>query len=101
MENISLNHQICNHRSCLESFAMKFTNDDKKMRGLIYGLYYPSLKRIGHCGITERLQGDLIFGIEANTSLAGSREGDGVYRKIRHKRTIYCYADWTRNGAVK
>jgi len=27
MENATLNNEICSHRSCLESFAMKFTND--------------------------------------------------------------------------
>ncbi|WP_316811349.1 peptidoglycan-binding protein [Pedobacter heparinus] len=62
--------------------------------GIVYGLYFASLKRIAHCGITERIQGDFIVGLEGNTNLAGSREGDGVFRKIRHKRTIYCYADW-------
>ncbi|WP_316812347.1 RNA polymerase sigma factor [Pedobacter heparinus] len=35
MENISLNHQICNHRSCLESFAMKFTNDLEDANDLV------------------------------------------------------------------
>lgn len=35
MENISLNHQICNHRSCLEAFAMKFTNDIEDANDLV------------------------------------------------------------------
>jgi len=35
MENISLNHQICNHRSCLESFAMKFTKDLEDANDLV------------------------------------------------------------------
>jgi len=35
MENISLNHQICNHRSCLESFAMKFTRDVEDANDLV------------------------------------------------------------------
>lgn len=35
MENISLNHQICNHRSCLEAFAMKFTNDVEDANDLV------------------------------------------------------------------
>ncbi|WP_316813235.1 peptidoglycan-binding protein [Pedobacter heparinus] len=70
--------------------------DDKKMRGLVYGLYYPSLKRIGHCGLVESIRNDLIYGLEGNTNLAGSRAGDGVYRKVRHKRTISKYADWVK-----
>ncbi|MNL08697.1 hypothetical protein D3C87_1294310 [compost metagenome] len=70
--------------------------DDKKMPGMVIGIYIPDLKRIGHCGIIERLQGDWCFSIEGNTSLAGSREGDGVYRRVRHKRSIHCYADWIK-----
>ncbi|SMD08212.1 hypothetical protein SAMN04488524_4732 [Pedobacter africanus] len=64
--------------------------------GIVYGLYYPSLDRIGHCGLIENLQGDFLQGIEANTNVAGSRNGDGVWRKIRHKRTIHRYANWLK-----
>ncbi|MNY09252.1 hypothetical protein D3C86_1421600 [compost metagenome] len=74
--------------------ASRLTKEPKP--GIVYGLYYPSLKRIGHCGLLESLQGDFLQGIEANTNVAGSREGDGVWRKIRHKRTIHCYADWVK-----
>lgn len=35
MKNISLNHQICDHRSCLEAFAMKFTNDVEDANDLV------------------------------------------------------------------
>lgn len=35
MENITLNKEICNHRSCLESFAMKFTNDVEDANDLV------------------------------------------------------------------
>lgn len=35
MENMTLNHQICNQRSCLESFAMKFTNDIEDANDLV------------------------------------------------------------------
>lgn len=62
--------------------------------GDVLGIYFPSLKRIGHCGIVEKKSGDWVFSIEGNTNVAGSREGDGVYRKIRHVRTIRYYANW-------
>jgi len=62
--------------------------------GLVLGIYFPSLKRIGHVGLVEYVKGDYIHSIEANTNVIGSREGDGVYRKIRHRRTIYKYSDW-------
>jgi len=62
--------------------------------GLVYGIYFPELRRIGHCGILERVQGDFVIGIEGNTNVAGSREGDGVYRRMRHKRSIAKFAEW-------
>lgn len=63
-------------------------------QGSVFGIYFPSLKRVAHCGFVERLQGDFIQTIEGNTNVEGSREGDGVYRRLRHKRTISKYANW-------
>lgn len=62
--------------------------------GTVFGIWFPSLKRIAHCGFIERLQGDFVQTIEGNTNLNGSREGQGVYRRLRHKRTISKYSDW-------
>jgi len=62
--------------------------------GSLAGIYFSSLKRIGHCGIVESMRKDWYTLIEGNTNVAGNREGDGVYRRIRHKRTISRYADW-------
>lgn len=61
---------------------------------VVYGIWFPALQRIGHCGMIESVRGDWITGLEGNTSLAGGREGEGVYRRIRHRRTISRYADW-------
>ncbi len=65
--------------------------------GNVYGIYFPAMKRIAHCGLVERCKGDFVYGIEGNTGAGGGRDGDGVYRKVRHKRTIYKYADWGRD----
>jgi RNA polymerase sigma factor (sigma-70 family) len=35
MENMTLNNEICSHRSCLETFAMKFTNDVEDANDLV------------------------------------------------------------------
>lgn len=35
MNNITLNNEICNHQSCLEAFAMKFTNDVEDANDLV------------------------------------------------------------------
>ena len=62
--------------------------------GLVFGIYFSDLKRIAHCGLIENLQGDFLLTIEGNTNVEGSREGQGVYRRLRHKRTIHKYANW-------
>ena len=62
--------------------------------GNILGIYFPALKRIAHVGLIIKLDGDLVTSIEGNTNVNGSREGDGVYTKIRHIKTIYRIADW-------
>ena len=38
----------------------------------------------GHCGLVTRVMAGEIETIEGNTSLAGSREGDGVYARRRN-----------------
>ncbi|WEK17786.1 MAG: peptidoglycan-binding protein [Candidatus Pedobacter colombiensis] len=65
-----------------------------RLPGMVIGIYFPSINRIGHVGLIEQVHGSLIFSIEGNTNIAGSREGDAVMRKVRHKRTIAKYADW-------
>lgn len=60
----------------------------------VFGIYFSKLKRIAHCGIISKVSGNWIYTIEGNTNVAGSREGDGVYQRIRHKRSIKFYAEW-------
>jgi hypothetical protein len=62
--------------------------------GMVMGIYFDNLKRVGHCGLVERVKGSWISAIEGNTNNGGERDGDGVYRKLRHLRTVHCYADW-------
>jgi hypothetical protein len=51
--------------------------------GHVFGIYYTNLKRVGHVGFIEKIDGGSATTIEGNTNGGGSREGDGVYRKIR------------------
>lgn len=62
----------------------------------VLGIYTVKLKRIAHAGLVERRQHNWIISIEGNTNTNGSREGDGVYRKWRHIRTIAKFADWVK-----
>jgi len=62
--------------------------------GDVFGIYYSSKKRIAHVGIIEKETGNYFLTIEGNTNEAGSREGDGVYKKRRPQKTIYKIARW-------
>ncbi|WP_225874606.1 C40 family peptidase [Pedobacter hiemivivus] len=64
------------------------------MAGMVLGIYFEHLKRIGHCGIVLEVRNDWVFSVEGNTNLNGSREGDGVYRRTRHVRSIHRFANW-------
>ncbi len=62
--------------------------------GQVFGVYFTELKRIGHCGFVEELRGDWVQTLEGNTNVAGSREGDGVYRKWRPLKSLSRFAEW-------
>lgn len=64
------------------------------MPGTVLGIYFEHLKRIGHCGIVEQVKNDWVYAVEGNTNVNGSREGDGVYRRMRHVRSIQRFAVW-------
>lgn len=64
--------------------------------GNVFGIWFPNLKRIAHVGLVEKQEGDWLISIEGNTNVAGSREGDGVYRKRRLVKSVYAYADWLK-----
>lgn len=60
----------------------------------VFGIYFPSMGRIAHAGIIEKIHGDWLLTIEGNTNIQGGREGDGVYRKRRHLKLVSKIADW-------
>lgn len=64
--------------------------------GVVLGIYFPDLKRIAHCGLVTKVTGSWIYSVEGNTNKQGSREGNGVYRRMRHIRTIKYFSDWTK-----
>ncbi|MGY4383409.1 hypothetical protein ACVWYN_000428 [Pedobacter sp. UYP24] len=61
---------------------------------MVFGIYFDHLKRIGHCGLVESVRGEMYTTLEGNTNSEGGREGNGVFRRLRHKRTIKALADW-------
>ena len=61
----------------------------------VFGIWFANKKRIAHVGfIDEWLPGSFAVTVEGNTNEAGSREGDGVYRKRRLKSQIYKVSRW-------
>ena len=62
--------------------------------GDLIGIYFPELKRIAHVGIVMQQKGKWIYTTEGNTTVQGAREGQGVFRKVRHISTIHSIADW-------
>lgn len=64
--------------------------------GDIFGIYFNNLNRIAHVGFIDEWpeHRNRVTTVEGNTNSAGSREGDGVYRKWRLKSQIYQVANW-------
>lgn len=62
----------------------------------VFGIYFSSKGRIAHVGFIDQWAENSSFCItvEGNTNEAGSREGDGVYRKRRLKKQIYKVSRW-------
>jgi len=61
----------------------------------VFGIWFANKKRIAHVGfIDEWPAGSFAVTVEGNTNEAGSREGDGVYRKRRLKSQIYKVSRW-------
>ena len=60
--------------------------------GDVYGLYFPDKGRIAHCGFVDSWSDNWVIGVEGNTNEAGSREGEGVFRKRRLIQQVYVVA---------
>jgi cell wall-associated NlpC family hydrolase len=69
--------------------------------GDVLGIYFKAYKRIAHVGLVIKQDGDWMLSVEGNTNLEGSREGQGVYLKKRHRKTICAFSDWLKNGRMK
>lgn len=65
-------------------------------RADVFGIWFADKKRIAHVGFIDEWDSKSSFTItvEGNTNDAGSREGDGVYRKRRLKTQIYKVSRW-------
>ncbi|SDG68174.1 CHAP domain-containing protein [Pedobacter terrae] len=62
--------------------------------GDVFFIYYPTKKRVAHTGFVDKWESTYLITVEGNTNEAGSREGDGVYRKRRLKSQIYAVSTY-------
>lgn len=69
--------------------------------GQVFGIYFESKKRVAHVGIIESGNGKTVNTIEGNTDGSGSREGDGVYRKVRQMESIWVIADYAGTDEIR
>lgn len=64
-------------------------------RADVFVIYEGSLGRIGHTGFYNRRVNRSFFEtVEGNTNDNGSRDGIGVFRRIRSFHTIYAISSW-------
>lgn len=68
--------------------------------GDTFGIYFSSKGRVAHTGLVRGWRRNHVITIEANTSPAANaigradRNGDGVWSKLRDKRTIHQVQSW-------
>ncbi|RZM19145.1 MAG: CHAP domain-containing protein [Pedobacter sp.] len=62
----------------------------------VFFIYFPEKKRVAHTGFVHQWGETTVITVEGNTNEAGSREGDGVYRKRRLKRQIYAVTTYIK-----
>lgn len=74
----------------------KFTKS-KPRQADVFGIYFAKQKRIAHVGFIDRWGSDYVITVEGNTNRAGSREGDGVYKKRRPTSAIFKVSRWIGN----
>ncbi len=77
----------------------RHANYSQPRSGDVFGIYFSNKNRVAHVGFVDDWIPDkkYVVTVEGNTNKAGSREGDGVYRKYRLKSQVYQIARWTRD----
>lgn len=69
-------------------------NQGDPLPGDVFGIYFNDKGRIAHVGFILVVNDRSFTTIEGNTNGAGSREGNGVYKKIRLRKQVYVTANW-------
>lgn len=109
---VSWCYQNANIQAPLSGWVPSYALKDKRIyhrgkfekttpqQGDVFMLWYTNKNRPAHIGFVDQWGEKWIITVEGNTNDAGSREGDGVYRKRRLKKQIWAvsnFIDATRN----
>jgi hypothetical protein len=70
-------------------------------QGDVFGIWFPDKQRIAHVGFVDKWEDTWVTTVEGNTNEAGSREGDGVYRKRRLTRSVWQVASWIKEQGLR
>jgi hypothetical protein len=73
------------------------THGPQPKPGDVFGIWFQEKKRIAHVGFIDEWGEKYAITVEGNTNIAGSREGDGVYRKRRLTSSLYRVSNWIGN----
>lgn len=65
--------------------------------GDVFFIWFANKGRVAHTGFVESWSETWVVTVEGNTNEAGSREGDGIYKKKRLKRQIYSVVNYITN----
>jgi len=64
----------------------------------VFTIWFASKKRIAHTGfVNKEINSGVVETVEGNTSEAGSREGDGVYKRKRSTNSLYSITRWIKD----
>lgn len=83
----------CENKKNMVYKGSKFIKDPQPED--VFTLWYEKLGRIGHTGFFDKEVNSSIYEtVEGNTNEAGSREGDGVYKKRRSYKATHSISRW-------
>jgi len=77
-----------------DSKGVLHRHPEKPAGGDLFLLYYQSLGRFGHIGLVAAVDGDAIMTLEGNTNLGGTREGYGVFERVRQAGATTAFVRW-------
>jgi hypothetical protein len=77
-------------------YQLNIDKNGSPQKADVFGIWFANKNRIAHVGFVDVWGPQYVITVEGNTNEAGSREGDGVYRKRRLTRQIYAVSSFIK-----